>query len=49
MGPVYVAEITPITAVRGPMVGYLMGFACTATALAYWMYVERLAPICFIS
>ncbi|KAH8819385.1 general substrate transporter [Xylogone sp. PMI_703] len=37
MGPVYVAEITPVTAVRGPLVGYLMGFACTGTALAYWI------------
>jgi MFS family permease len=36
-GPVYVAEITPSTKIRGPLVGVLMGFACTATALAYWM------------
>ena len=36
-GPVYVAEITPVTKMRGPLVGVLMGFACTATALAYWV------------
>ncbi|RFU25290.1 hypothetical protein B7463_g11044, partial [Scytalidium lignicola] len=37
MGPVYVAEITALTEVRGPLVGYLMGFACAGTALAYWI------------
>ncbi|PGH07084.1 hypothetical protein AJ79_06362 [Helicocarpus griseus UAMH5409] len=36
-GPVYSAEITPVTSMRGPLVGILMGFACTGTALAYWV------------
>ncbi|KAH8591656.1 major facilitator superfamily domain-containing protein [Bisporella sp. PMI_857] len=36
-GPIYVAETTTITKMCGPLVGILMGFACTATALAYWI------------
>ena len=35
-GPIYVAETTTVTKHRGPLVGVLMGFACTGTALAYW-------------
>ncbi|ORY12069.1 sugar transporter-like protein [Clohesyomyces aquaticus] len=36
-GPVYVAETTGVVKQRGPLVGILMGFACTGTALAYWI------------
>ncbi|EEH45061.2 uncharacterized protein PADG_01211 [Paracoccidioides brasiliensis Pb18] len=35
--PVYIAEITPATSMRGPLIGILMGFACTGTTLAYWV------------
>ncbi|KAL1964875.1 hypothetical protein VTN77DRAFT_6228 [Rasamsonia byssochlamydoides] len=35
--PAYIAEITPATKMRGPLVGVLMGFACTGTAIAYWV------------
>jgi sugar porter (SP) family MFS transporter len=36
-GPVYVAETAGTIKQRGPLVGILMGFACTGTALAYWI------------
>lgn len=36
-GPVYVAETTGTVSQRGPLVGILMGFACTGTALSYWI------------
>ncbi|KAF2475032.1 sugar transporter-like protein [Lindgomyces ingoldianus] len=36
-GPVYIAETPGILKQRGPLVGILMGFACTGTACAYWI------------
>ncbi|KAK2735171.1 hypothetical protein FQN55_002261 [Onygenales sp. PD_40] len=36
-GPAYIAEITPTTSMRGPLVGLLMFSACLGTALAYWV------------
>jgi MFS family permease len=36
-GPIYVAETTGTVKHRGPLVGILMGFACTGTACAYWI------------
>ncbi|KAF2176567.1 general substrate transporter [Zopfia rhizophila CBS 207.26] len=36
-GPVYIAETTGRVTQRGPLVGILMGFACTGTACAYWI------------
>jgi MFS family permease len=36
-GPIYVAETTGTVKQRGPLVGILMGFACTGTAFAYWI------------
>ncbi|KAL2214964.1 general substrate transporter [Thermoascus aurantiacus ATCC 26904] len=35
--PSYIAEITPAAKLRGALVGVLMGFACTGTAIAYWV------------